>query len=129
MSYSGKRLLLVEDNDMNRMMANIAFSDFEFEIDEATDGKEAIDIIMEKPEGYYDIIFMDILMPNMDGIEATTKIRAIERVDTMTVPIIAMTAESDPGEIEKYPDYGFSGYIEKPMDMDDVEEILEQYLD
>ena len=128
MDLSDKKVLLVEDNEMNRMMASISFSDYSLEPEEACDGAEAVKTFTDKPEGYYDMIFMDIMMPVMDGIEATKAIRALDRPDAGYVPIIAMTAESDPDEIAKYTDYGFTEYIEKPMEMEELEAVLQKYL-
>lgn len=128
MTYPDKRILIVEDNDMNRMMVGISMSEFEVQTEEASDGSQAYSMFNDKPEGYYDMIFMDIMMPVMDGKEATAKIRDIERLDAMMIPIIAMTAETDPAEIESYSEVGFTEYIEKPMDMDALRNIMDTYL-
>ncbi len=128
MDCSDKRLLLVEDNEMNRMIASISLSEYRFIIEEAFNGKNALEMFESNPEGYYDIVFMDIMMPEMDGIEATKAIRNIERLDAMMIPIVAMTAESDSDEIAKYPEYGFSDYIEKPMEMDKIDAIINKYM-
>ena len=129
MDLSDKRMLLVEDNELNIMMEAVIFTSYNFQIEEAVNGEEAVEKIKNNPEGYYDIIFMDILMPVKDGIEATKEIRAMDRLDTMIIPIVAMTAESDAGEIEKYPEYGFTDYIEKPMDSDAVDVLVRKYFE
>lgn len=128
MDFSGKNVLVVEDNEMNRMLASFALNEHGIEPDEAEDGSQAKDAYMSKDEGYYDLILMDIMMPVMDGIEATGIIRAVGRSDSTVVPIVAMTAESDPEEIAKYKSQGFTDYIEKPMDDDALAAILEKYL-
>lgn len=128
MSYSDKKVLVVEDNDMNRMLAGFALADFEITPEEASDGQEAVDMYMNAAEGYYDLIMMDILMPGMCGDEATKLIRAAGRSDSNTLPIVAMTAESDADEIAAFKDKGFTDYIEKPMEMENLEVILKNCL-
>ena len=122
------RILIVEDNEMNRMLAEISLSEYQVETQTAENGQVALQLVKDNPEGYFDMIFMDILMPVMNGIEATKGIRSLDRMDTMFVPIIAMTAESDQDEISKYESYGFTDYIEKPMDMDELSRLMEKYL-
>lgn len=127
MGYENKRILLVEDNELNRMMATIALSDYEMEIDEAEHGEQALQMVEQSEEGYYSMILMDIMMPVMDGVTATKNIRALGRTDCSEVPIIAMTAESDSDEIAKYTESGFDDYISKPMEMEDIEAIFERF--
>ena len=128
MSYEDKKVLVVEDNEMNRMLVTMALAEYDIVPDEAEDGRQAYTMYMDKPEGYYDLILMDMLMPVMGGEEATGMIRGSERADAATIPIIAMTAESDADEIARYPEIGMSGYLEKPMDDEALFSALQQYL-
>lgn len=127
MGFEGKKVLVVEDNDMNRMLASMALGEFDIEPDEAEHGQDALDKYLASDEGYYDLIMMDMLMPVMDGETATGKIRNSGRSDA-SLPIVAMTAESDQDEIAKYPQMGLTDYIEKPMEMEELEKILNKYL-
>lgn len=128
MGYEDKKVLVVEDNEMNRMLAGFALNEYEIEPEEAEDGAQAVEKYKAAGAGYYDLILMDIMMPVLDGIEATKLIREAGLDDSGTIPIVAMTAESDPDEIAKYSSQGFTDYIEKPMEEEALEEILNKYL-
>lgn len=93
-NYSDKRLLLVEDNELNREIAIEIFGMTGINIEEAGNGKDAVDKFSVSEIGYYDIIFMDIQMPVMNGYDATSAIRSLDRQDASSVPIIAMTANA-----------------------------------
>ena len=90
--YSGKKVLLVEDNELNAEIAETLLSDEGANLTVAEDGLQAVRMFQEKPEGYFDAILMDIMMPVMDGITATKTIRSLKHPDAETIPIIAMTA-------------------------------------
>ncbi|MEG1743602.1 MAG: response regulator, partial [Clostridia bacterium] len=92
--FSGKRLLLAEDNEMNREIATDILSMYNFKLDATVNGKEALDAFIASPQGTYDAILMDIQMPLMDGYEATKAIRASNHPESKTIPIIAMTANA-----------------------------------
>ena len=127
MTYDNKKVLVVEDDDMNRMLASMSLGEFEITPDEAADGKQALDMFLASPEGTYDLIMMDVMMPVMDGIESTKNIRSSGRSDC-NLPIVAMTAESDENEIHRFIQEGLTDYIEKPMEMESLELILNKYL-
>lgn len=128
MDFSDKKVLVVEDNEMNRMLAGFSLNEYGIEPEEAEDGQAAVDLYNGKEEGYYDLILMDIMMPGMDGIEATNIIRNAGKSDSSSIPIVAMTAETEPEEIAKFPSLGFSDYLEKPMEDEALEAVLIKYL-
>ena len=92
--FNGKRLLLVEDNELNREIAEVILQEVGFVIESAPDGTDAVAMMEKSEEGYYDAVLMDVQMPVMNGYEATKAIRAMHRRDVKTLPIIAMTANA-----------------------------------
>ena len=114
----GKRILLVEDIEINRMIIIELLSDTNAEIAEAVDGLNAVENFCSKPKGYYDFIFMDMQMPNMDGYTASRKIREFEQKQRWpSVPIYAMTANAYREDIDKALQAGMTGHISKPVDI------------
>jgi signal transduction histidine kinase len=126
--FSGKRILLVEDMEINRMIIKELLSDTHADIDEAADGLEAVQAFSASPGGYYDLVFMDVRMPNMDGHEATRRIRALPREDAKTVPIIAMTANAYREDIDNALASGMNGHLAKPIDIGEVMKVLDRWL-
>lgn len=108
--YTGKKLLIVDDNELNIKVLNKAIKNYNFEIDEAHNGKECLDKILAGNE--YDLILLDILMPVMGGEETIKKLKAIE---TFRTPVVALTADALSGAEEKYLSLGFDGYMCKPF--------------
>jgi len=127
-SLAGKRALLVDDVMINRLIVVELLADTGLQIDEAEDGQEGIDAFAASAPGYYDIIFMDAQMPNVDGYEATRAIRVLERSDAQTVPIVAMTANAFKEDIEKALDSGMNAHLAKPLELDKLNEVLAKYL-
>ena len=123
--HTGCHILLVEDNDINREIARILIEETGAEVEEAVDGAEAVRKISQAKEGYYDLIFMDIQMPNMNGYEAT---RALDRHDTANVPIIAMTANAFDEDIRLALRAGMDAHFAKPLEVRKLEQILNRYL-
>ncbi|MDD4076106.1 MAG: ATP-binding protein [Eubacteriales bacterium] len=111
---TGKRILLVEDNAMNREIANRILSETGAAVTEANDGKSAVETFANSPDGYFDLIFMDIQMPVMNGYEATAAIRALDKEDAATVPIYAMTANTFDEDVRQIKNAGMNGHIGKP---------------
>ncbi len=111
----GKRILLVDDVDVNRIIAMELLSPFDLIIDEAADGTEAVEMYAASAEGHYDLILMDIQMPKMNGYEATSTIRALDRPDAKTTPILAMTANTFKDDIDMAFASGMNAHIAKPI--------------
>lgn len=126
--YSGKRLLLVEDNELNREIAEVILGEAGFSIETAPDGTDAVSMIEKSTEGYYDAVLMDVQMPVMNGYEATKAIRAMHRKDVKTLPIIAMTANAMEDDKEAALKSGMNAHIAKPLDIDLLMNVLRQYL-
>lgn len=128
MALQGRRILLVEDNDLNREIAMELLGMTGLEIDEACDGVQAVEKMAASPEGYYSMIITDIQMPRMDGCQAAREIRSMERKDAGTIPIIAMTANAFSDDVETVREAGMNGHIAKPVDTRVLYEILNRFL-
>ncbi len=126
--YSGKRVLLVEDNELNREIAKELLSYIDVEVEFAEDGKIATDMVKNSPLYHYDLIFMDIQMPVMDGYEATRCIRGLGREDTDRMPIIAMTANAFADDIRHAQEAGMNDHVAKPVETEKLEKILDKWL-
>lgn len=126
--FRGKRILLAEDNLLNREIAVELISATGAWVEEAEDGMEAVDKFAQSSEGYYDLILMDIQMPRLDGYEATRRIRRLSRCDAQTVVVFAMTADAFADDIIKSKEAGMNGHISKPLDIKVVYEQLNTFL-
>lgn len=113
--FGGKRALIVEDHAINRILAEKLLKKAGFETETAANGFEALKKYMSTDTDYFDVILMDIRMPVMDGFEATEKIRALDRTDAKTVPILAMSANAYPEDMERSIQSGMNGHIAKPV--------------
>lgn len=127
-SYGGKRILLVEDNELNREIAVELLSNTGAAVDTAENGRTALDLVKRSPAGTYDLIFMDMQMPVMDGCTATVQIRALPREDVKTLPIIAMTANAFADDRQKTKEAGMNGHLAKPIDMEQLQKTLQHWL-
>ncbi len=126
--FSGKRILLVEDNELNREIAEAILEETGFAVDTASDGTDAVDMVSRSEEYFYDAVLMDVQMPVMDGYEATRTIRALQRRDAKDLPIIAMTANAMEEDRENALKSGMNDHIAKPIDMKLFLKILGKYL-
>ena len=126
--YSGKRVLLVEDNELNYEIAAAMLREFKIEVDRASDGIEAVHLMTKADDDRYDMIFMDIQMPRMDGYTATREIRTLQSNRKANIPIIAMTANAFDEDRQKSFESGMNGHISKPIDMDTIAAMLEKVL-
>ncbi|NLM62865.1 MAG: response regulator, partial [Mollicutes bacterium] len=122
-NFSGKKLLIVDDNLMNLKVAVRLLRDYKLEIDQATSGQECIDKI--KSGKTYDLILLDDMMPNMSGVETLKKLKEIEG---FSIPTIAFTANAITGMREKYLSEGFDDYISKPLQKGELDNILKKFL-
>ncbi|MFQ9873191.1 MAG: response regulator, partial [Oscillospiraceae bacterium] len=116
-TLQGKRILVVEDNEINRMIVVSILEELGCELTEAQNGQEALEFFETSSPAFFDLILMDIQMPVMDGYEATRRIRALSRPDAHTVPIIAMTANAFSEDIEKALAAGMNDVATKPLDI------------
>ena len=116
--FPGRHFLLVEDNILNREIAMEILKVTGAEIDCAENGKEALDIFLASPGGYYDLILMDIQMPVIDGYEATKQLRASSHPDAERVPVIAMTANAFKEDVEHALAAGMNGHLAKPINVE-----------
>ena len=126
--FAGKRLLLAEDNELNREIACMLLSKYGFVIDTAENGQEAVDLVAASAPGYYDLVLMDIQMPVMDGHEATRKIRSLENKVLAKVPVVAMTANAFDEDRKAAKECGMNGFISKPIHMQEVVQALRMCL-
>ena len=118
---TGVKILMAEDNDLNAEIAMVQLEELGIHITRASDGKEALKIFASNQPGTFDIIFMDIMMPKMNGYEATKAIRALQnRPDARTIPIIAMTANAFAEDVQASLDAGMNDHLSKPIVMDEV---------
>lgn len=127
-NFIGKRLLLVEDNELNREIAFEILNEYGFIVDIAENGKVAVDTIAASEHGYYSLVLMDIQMPVMNGYEATRNIRVLEDSILAAVPIVAMTANAFDEDRKAAADCGMNGFISKPINMKEVIEALHSVL-
>lgn len=126
-NYESSRILLVEDNELNMEIALEILGSTGVQIDTACNGQEAVDAFLEKPEFYYKLIFMDIQMPVMDGLEATRRIRALTRSDASAVTIVSMTANAFAEDRQRSIEAGMNGHITKPLDVEQLLECLDRW--
>ena len=125
-TFEGKRVLVVEDNELNREIAYEILSRAGFTVEEAADGSVAVEMLKARPEYYYDLVLMDIQMPIMDGYEATKAMRHLPRKDVTTLPILAMTANAFEEDKERALQNGMNGHIAKPLYIDVLYKTLQR---
>ena len=126
----GIKVLLAEDNDLNAELATILLEDLGMTVTRAADGQEVVDLFAEHPAGTYDIILMDIMMPEMDGHQAAKAIRAMyaDRSDAEEIPIIALSANAFSEDVQASLDAGMNGHVSKPLNMEEVTKVIERNL-
>ncbi|MCM1299212.1 MAG: response regulator [Firmicutes bacterium] len=127
-SFKDKRVLLVEDNELNREIAEEILKETGLIVETAPDGTDAVSMVEKCPENYYDAILMDVQMPVMDGYEATRTIRAMHRKDTENIPIIAMTANAMEEDKQMALTSGMNAHVAKPIDIGQLFATLGKYL-
>ena len=127
-SFPGKRILVVEDNELNMEIICTILENYGIETEQAVNGKEAVRRMEESVPGYYDMIFMDIMMPEMDGLEATRTIRNLDRKDCKKIPIYAMSANAFDEDVKRSLASGMNGHLSKPVDIQVLEKTLKKVL-
>ncbi len=127
-NYKNKKVLIVEDNIFNMEILEDILLSIGMQSEKALNGKNAVEKVLSNPEGYYDLIFMDIQMPIMDGYETTKVIRSSERKDLKEIPIIAITADIFTSDIKKVKEYGMNEYISKPINIPKLLEVLNRFI-
>ena len=128
-SFKNVRLLLVEDNEFNREIAEELLKSVGFIIDCAEDGKQAVQMVNDSPADFYKVILMDVMMPVMNGYEATKKIRSLKDSGKANIPIIAMTANAFEEDKNQALECGMDKFISKPFDINDLLTKLKEMLD
>ncbi len=126
--FTGRKLLLVEDNALNREIASEILKDVGFAVDIAEDGDIAVEKIRDSVSGQYDLILMDIQMPHMDGYEATRQIHSLHDPEKANIPIIAMTANAFEEDRKEAINAGMNGHIAKPINTDELFRALDEIL-
>ena len=126
--FGGKRVLLAEDNQMNQMIAEAILTEFGLQVDIANDGVEAVEKMRSMPAGHYDIILMDIQMPEMNGYEAAKQIRVMEEPAKAEIPIVAVTANVFEEDRQLVMDAGMNGHLAKPYDIPAIIDTLKELL-
>ncbi len=127
-TFAGERILLVEDNALNREIAVVLLTKTGAAVDTAENGKLAVEKMVDSPIGYYNLILMDMQMPVMDGCTATRAIRALPRADAETIPIIAMTANAFADDRKQTQDAGMNEHLAKPIDIEQLHHVLQKWL-
>jgi CheY-like chemotaxis protein len=122
--FRGKRALVVEDNDINMEIVVLSLEALEIEVEKAYNGKEAVSLFENSTPYYYDVIFMDIMMPVMDGLKATQLIRSLDREDSKNIGIVAMTANAFLEDVNKSLESGMNYHLIKPFDKTKLLRIL-----
>lgn len=128
LNLTGKKALLVEDNELNREIATVLLADEGLKVTAVENGQQALDKFITSEPYTYDIIFMDIMMPVMDGLEVTRKIRAMDRDDAKKIPIIAMSANAFQDDIQKSLTAGMNKHLTKPLDLKKMKSMIQEVL-
>ncbi len=126
---TGKKLLMAEDNDLNAEIAQVQLEEAGASVTVVGDGKQALEMFRDNPEGTFDAILMDIMMPVMDGLAAARAIRAVERADAGTIPIIAMSANAFEEDARKSMEAGMDAHLAKPLKIEQVMAMIVKYCD
>lgn len=121
-------IMLVEDNELNMEIATELLKEQGAIVTQVKNGQEAVRIFKENPKGTFDVILMDVMMPVMDGLEATRQIRALDRIDAASIPIIALTANAFYEDVKKCIEAGMNAHLSKPLEIEKVVEMIIKYI-
>ena len=128
-ALQGRRLLLVEDNDLNAEIAATLLESDGAYVSIAGDGAQALEAFARSPVGTFDVILMDVMMPKMDGLAATRAIRALDRPDAASIPIIAMTGNTFQEDVQECLEAGMNAHLAKPIDVAKADRIIAAVMD
>ena len=128
MELTGRHVLVAEDNELNWEILEELLADIGLVLDWAENGEICLQKFQASEEGYYEAILMDVRMPIMNGYESTRAIRALERPDAQTIPIIAMTADAFSEDIQRCLESGMNAHTAKPVNLDEVISLLKKYI-
>ncbi len=123
-----QRILLVDDEELNRKLCERILIREGFSVFEAENGKEAVELMAKSPSGHFDLIVMDIQMPEMNGYEATKRIRSMDREDAKKIPIIALSANDTEEDIRLSKEYGMNDHMVKPFNIPKIVDVICSYL-
>ena len=126
--FAGKRVLLAEDNELNYEIASELLQELGMEVDWAQDGQVCVEKFLQSQPDWYDIVLMDLRMPQMTGFEAARAIRHMSREDAGRIPIIAVSADAFYDDIQRCLDSGMNAHTPKPMDIGEVSRLMSKYL-
>ena len=123
-----QRILLVDDEELNRKLCERILIREGFSVFEAENGKEAVELMAKSTSGHFDLIVMDIQMPEMNGYEATKRIRSMDREDAKKIPIIALSANDTEEDIRLSKEYGMNDHMVKPFNIPKIVDVIRSYL-
>mgnify|MGYP000282149583 CR=1 FL=1 len=126
-NLSGCRILLAEDNELNREIAAFLLKDEGISVTEAEDGQQAVECFLKMPEGYYDAVLIDIMMPVMDGYQAARAIRGSGKKDAEMIPIIAITANAFAEDKRKTMEAGMDAHLSKPLNVQELMDTIRKF--
>ena len=121
-------MLVVEDNELNLEIIQTILEEYQIQVDSVENGRLAVKRMMEVPDGTYDLILMDIMMPEMNGLEAAEAIRKLNRKDYREMPIIAMSANAFDEDVKKSMASGMNEHLSKPLNIGKLQKVLIKYL-
>ena len=127
-TFEGCKVLVVEDNELNLEIIQTILEEYQIQVDSVENGRLAVKRMMEVPEGTYDLILMDIMMPEMNGLEAAEAIRKLNRKDCREMPIIAMSANAFDEDVKKSMASGMNEHLSKPLNIGKLQRVLMKYL-
>ena len=127
-TFDGERILVAEDNELNWEIASALLSGIGLSPEHAENGRCCVDMFSQSPQGFYQAILMDIRMPVMNGMEAASAIRALNRDDAKVIPIIAVSADAFSDDIQRCIDCGMDDHTSKPIDVNRVAVLLRKYM-
>lgn len=127
-TFEGCKVLVAEDNELNLEIIQTILEEYQIQVDSVENGRLAVKRMMEVPEDTYDLILMDIMMPEMNGLEAAEAIRKLNRKDCREMPIIAMSANAFDEDVKKSMASGMNEHLSKPLNIGKLQKVLIKYL-